>query len=105
MNRGFSLIFSVASCLFAILANRLPLQRKERVFVVSAFWRQSAWRLVVPVGFIFVTLGFALRLPAAFAATKEQQRKQPKTLYSATRLDSPTQFICQPWWATQGRTR
>jgi hypothetical protein len=61
-----------------IFANVLPLQRKERVFVVSAFWRQSAWRLVVPVEFIFVTLGFALRLPVAFAATKEQQRKQPK---------------------------
>ena len=69
------------------------------------FWRHPAWRLAAPVGFIFVTLGFALLLPAAFAATKEQQRKQPKTLYNANRLDSPTQFIGQPWWATRSRTR
>ena len=69
------------------------------------FWRHPAWRLAAPVGFIFVTLGFALLLPAAFAATKEQQRKQPKTLYNANRLDSPTQFTGQPWWATRSRTR
>ena len=67
------------------------------------FWRHPGWRLAAPVGFIFVTLGFAVLLPAAFAATKQQQRKQLKTLYNATRLDSPTQFTGQPWWATRSR--
>ncbi len=76
---------------------------KSVFFSYPPFWIHTVWRLAAPVGFIFVTLGFALLLPAAFAATEQQQRKQPKTLYNATRLDRPTHFTGQPWWATRSR--
>ena len=51
---------------------------ENSVFFSYPVWRHPAWRLAAPVGFIFVTLGFGLLLPAAFAATKQQPRNQKR---------------------------